>query len=522
MTDSVPPPSRGSAFKSPTTQNSHQKSYHPSPLVRAFEASGPGYSETPGAVEGTASTTSTTAPSTVWDELDDMKSRIHRLELTGKIPPTSAAAVSRMSDERPQTANTTATTISSSPKNAAAIRTTESQSPTYSQRDAHPLLVSALTKSKPLLKPEIWRALEAAAQDVIELSALMGQPGYSGPISSGASTIGTNGTITDRQLRRKADSVCRGLTELCLALGEDGAKVKLATMPPQTNTIARNEVPLTPTIGKTFGSTASQLRQSAVTDQEAPNANPSPRTLSKFEERRNNLLQGSAATSPRVTQTPPKPTSAPLAVPIIQPESNHVRRSSLMVSRSRRAGTEELDDERLAAHLRTRRAGTEEPDGGRKTSLLMRNRRGTVGEEDFEARFRAPSRAITEVHTTRAVGRDLSAQNLVLSTETSAPANSVIPRRRFASSSVQPSRVSAPVATPTSTSVRPTRRYADRSGSDYLMDGRSDRPVDERAPRQPMMGNSNVFVNRSSTLSTRRNRDSSILQAPVATTQNYH
>jgi hypothetical protein len=36
---------------------------------------------------------SQTAPSTVWDELDDLKSRIKKLELTGKIPPTSSAAL---------------------------------------------------------------------------------------------------------------------------------------------------------------------------------------------------------------------------------------------------------------------------------------------------------------------------------------------------------------------------------------------------------------------------------------------
>jgi len=72
--------------------------------------------ETPRAAEGTESTVSTTAPSTVWDELEDLKSRIHRLELTGKLPATSGAAMSHASNERPATATTTVTTMSSSPK----------------------------------------------------------------------------------------------------------------------------------------------------------------------------------------------------------------------------------------------------------------------------------------------------------------------------------------------------------------------------------------------------------------------
>lgn len=69
-------------------------------------------------VEGTESTMSTTAPSTVWDELDELKSRIRKLELTGKLPSSSAAAMS--TEERPQTATTTVTTMSSSPKHGKA------------------------------------------------------------------------------------------------------------------------------------------------------------------------------------------------------------------------------------------------------------------------------------------------------------------------------------------------------------------------------------------------------------------
>ncbi|KAF4974320.1 hypothetical protein FDECE_18676, partial [Fusarium decemcellulare] len=213
------PQARSSAYKS---GHGHNKTYNSSPLVRSFDFQRQPNQESGNGAEGTESTLSTTAPSTVWDELDDLKSRIHRLELTGKLPSTSGAAVSRLSDERPPTATTTVTTMSSSPKRVAnGNQNTDVASTTSSHRDSHPILQSALAKSKVLLDAEVFRALESAANDAMALSSMMGTPGQPGPISSGASTIGSGTTVTDRQLRRKADSVCRSLTELCLALGEE-------------------------------------------------------------------------------------------------------------------------------------------------------------------------------------------------------------------------------------------------------------------------------------------------------------
>ncbi|KAK2737967.1 hypothetical protein FQN57_007321 [Myotisia sp. PD_48] len=170
--------------------------------------------------DGTESTLSTTAPSTVWDELDDLKSRIRKLELTGKFPSSSAAAMSSISVERPRTATTTITTLSSSPKHNQKINSHihADPDPTLVPERLHPLLHTALAKNKPILNPEVFRTLEAAATEAIDLVAML-SPNAS-QLSGNMSVV--NGSVSsDRQLRRKADSLCRTLTELCVALSDD-------------------------------------------------------------------------------------------------------------------------------------------------------------------------------------------------------------------------------------------------------------------------------------------------------------
>ncbi|KAF5019362.1 hypothetical protein F66182_8630 [Fusarium sp. NRRL 66182] len=483
---------RSSAHK--FTGYSHNKTYNSSPLVRSFDFQHQSNLENGNGHEGTNSTLSTTAPSTVWDELDDLKSRIHRLELTGKLPSTSGAAVSRLSDERPPTATTTVTTMSSSPKrvekgtqNADVLNTASAH------RESHSILQSALAKSKVLLDAEVYQALESAANDAMALASMMGTPGQPGPISSGASTIGSGAAVTDRQLRRKAESVCRSLTELCLALGENVTQTRAPRQSVEAPATAptQSEAPTTPTINKTFTGFTSQRRQSnGNNEQNLAKASTSPRTMSKFEERRLSILNGSSLPTSRMPTTTP---STPL-----EPVSN--RRSSLMVSRSRRAGTEEPDDGRKSSLLlRTRRAGTEEPDEGRRTSLFVRSRRNTVGEEsEDESRFRTPSRVNTDLNTIRVVTQqDQTPQSQQTDT------TSAIPRRRFVSSNLGVSRL----ATPSVNTATPPRRYVERPTQQDHSNGVANKLAEERAQHYTSLGQT-TFINRSGSMIRRPNRES--------------
>ncbi|KAK1980470.1 hypothetical protein LZ30DRAFT_723101 [Colletotrichum cereale] len=511
---------RNSAYRQSNLSYGQTRTYSSSPLVPKSTESPrtEAQQDSNHGVEGTESTAtaSTNAPSTVWDELDDLKSRIHRLELTGKLPATSGAAMSRASDERPPTA--TNTTMSTSPK-----RTPGSNHPhqdavsiTSSQRETQqPILLSAVSKSKPFLSDEVARALEVAAKDALALANMMGTAGQPGPISSGASTIGMGTNLTDRQLRRKADSICRSLTELVLALSEEAAGNR--TIQVNVPTPKETTTPSTPTVTKTVIGGAVQRRHSITLEQQTlpkPNANAvtSPRALSKYEERRSTMLSSSSLPSPRYALPPG-------TIPSTPGDGNKAahRKSSLFIGRSRRAVTEEPEDGRRSSMLlRTRRAGTEEledsRESGRQTSLL-RSRRLNVEDEEDESRFRAPSRAATELTTpARAVSHTYHAQTT--SNEVSSPASSALPRRRFGVSSLT-SRLVAP-----STPSLATRRYLERTPEREQFSS-AEKPTEER-PQQAVAQprhfslNHTSLSNRASSISRRPNRDSTITNSSTA------
>jgi hypothetical protein len=411
--------------------------------------------ETNHGVEGTESSSSTAAPSTVWDELDDLKSRIHRLELTGKMPSTS---VSRSSEERPRTATTNATTVSASPKRGSGTGPAhaDGNSNGVVPREAQPLLLSALSKTRELVSPEVFTAIESAATDAMALSSMIGTVGQPGPISSGASTIGGyNGSVTDRQLRKKADSICRSLTELCLALADPAAQKKQ----PQPATAAPEpDLLLSPTsINATAGALTPERRPSAIADVMAK-ASTSPRAPTSLEQKRKTMLAGISLPTARYSTVP----STPLETP--------GRKSSLLLARIRRTATEEPEEipqtgRRSSLLLRSRRSGTEEPEEnreGRKTSLLLRTRK-TTNEEEDELRSRVPSRAITEVNSFRTVPRDLavSAGTAQPPAENHAVASPVLPRRRILPSAIA-TRLASAVPT-ASVPTTPARKYLDRS-----------------------------------------------------------
>ena len=168
---------------------------------------------------------STTAPSTVWDDLDELKSRVRQLEGGGKPPHISNAATSNGSGDRPRTATTSGTTISSSPRQnrKPSIMPAETFG-SSGCANVHPLLHSALFKAKGVLSPTIYRALESLGIDALELAAITGSNTKSSATpfaaASGAQDISIPSSFSDRHLRRKTDGLCRGLTDLCIALCE--------------------------------------------------------------------------------------------------------------------------------------------------------------------------------------------------------------------------------------------------------------------------------------------------------------
>ncbi|KAK7923326.1 hypothetical protein PG985_007397 [Apiospora marii] len=520
------------------------RTYNSSPLVPQKQEPQPGDIQT-------ESSTSTAAPSTVWDELDELKSRIHRLELTGKIPPTSGAAMSRTSDDRPPTATTNATTMSASPKrgSASGVQQNDASSTiSTSQREGHPLLQSALGKSKAFLNFDVYSALETAASDALLLSTMIGAAGQPGPISSGASNTGAGTAVTNRQLRRKADSICRSLTELCLALSEGQAPSKQQLQlqipqPPTTTPPAEPEPPSSPTIRFTgmsspsipkFTGVSAQRRPSGpIADRSPHSLVTSPRAMSRLEERRSTMLQASNVSSPsRYSSTNIPPT----------PNANEAsgRRTSLLIPRTRRAVTEEPEEQngRKSTLLRTRRAGTEEPEETpmRSTSLLRTRR--NVEYEDESPRMRAPSRAITEVAVSRGArdsregregreGREYRSSvplpsietnhnsNIPLaSTEISPLGTTPLPRKR-----TTPATLSSRLSQPSSASGLTTRRYynydrvtPDRETTNSL----SDKLAEDRGQRPFSLGSTISRIGRAGSLHTKgRSRDSMAANSPT-------
>ncbi|OJD17783.1 hypothetical protein AJ78_02135 [Emergomyces pasteurianus Ep9510] len=308
-------------------------------------------------LDGTESTLSTTAPSTVWDELDDLKSRIRKLELTGKLPPSSAAAMSSVSGERPRTATTTVTTLSSSPKHG---RKTTSPAPLEPESGAvvdqiHPLLHTALAKAKPRLCADVYRALEATATDALTLATILSS---NAPQHGSGNSVANGACISDRQVRRKADSLCRGLTELCLVLSEQREPTLKNRPGSRDATSSQNQIDavrdresITPTIG---------YRRSASHEPEEHHRVQTPTMRlaagSRLESRRASILSLNAgATSSRNT---PEHTNQPSTSSLSTPPSR-LNRSSMTLRSRRLQSEDDLDDKASVVSRPISRAMTE-------------------------------------------------------------------------------------------------------------------------------------------------------------------
>lgn len=246
--------------------------------------------------EGTESTVSTTAPSTMWEEIDDLRSRMRKIELTGQLPSSSNAAMSTSFVNRPTTASTTMTTISSSPNRRirASISPNELTITKIGATDLHPLLHSALAKAKPLVRSHLYRALEDTASDALTLAAMAGSSNALETTGAQPSTAGGAGGI-DRQIRKKADSMCRSLTELCIALSEHKSDTEDSTAKSQGD--SQDAVPLVQNHHQALRFQESRLPRST---NDEPELRASSRVMSRLEARRTSLLGSSnLASSPR-------------------------------------------------------------------------------------------------------------------------------------------------------------------------------------------------------------------------------
>lgn len=275
-----------------------------------------------------------------------------------------------------------------------------------SQRETQTNLRSILSKTKPFVNSDVYDAIEAAANDALSLSQLMGTAGQSGPISSGASTIGVGGpsTVTDRQLRKKADSICRSLTELCIALKEDEPeRLNTSHSRPQTRGTSRSgrddgPRPRSPAM-KIFNGTGPDEPFSSIESYDSPH-------VTRLDKRATFNFTGMGGMN---NEASPRYGSSVIGGG--DDDTMTGRKSSLVLARARRGVTEEPDDKgRKTTLLRTRRTASEEPEeqeSGRRSSVVFAPRRvTTIGrvsniDEEPQMQSRAPSRALTEVSNAR-------------------------------------------------------------------------------------------------------------------------
>lgn len=141
--------------------------------------------------------------SSMWDELESIKRRLRNLEMNHSSPSINGSIAP--GTERPHTRGTA--TSSSSPQRSSPFPSYAGTSLTSpSSPSTYPLLNAALTKLKSSQSStEITHAIEITAQEAISLNLLAQDPMQS---------------PSPRMIRRKVDGICRGLTEICLALAD--------------------------------------------------------------------------------------------------------------------------------------------------------------------------------------------------------------------------------------------------------------------------------------------------------------
>jgi hypothetical protein len=249
--------------------------------------------------DGSESHASTGPAVSVWDELDELKTRIRKIELGGKIPPTSGAIVSQASGDRPRTANTSATTVSSSPNQVRRSDPSPASSiiGTPSSTKIQAILRDALAKTKQYTTPSVYRTLEATATEALAMSELANNPPQ-GSLHASTSMLNGVGGGLDRQLRRKADNLCRSLTELCIAMCDSKS-----TLPSPASRLSAS-VSRRPSVQVNGESTP--VRETTEKEGGSFTGVSPSRALSRIEARRSSMLAASTSGSQRdSSQEPP-------------------------------------------------------------------------------------------------------------------------------------------------------------------------------------------------------------------------
>lgn len=272
--------------------------------------------------DGTESTISTNAPSMILEQLDDLNSRIKKLELNGKMPSTSSAAMSSILGERPATATTAMTTMSPSPKHGQ-VGSNSPEASTITgptNPNVRPLLYQALARCKDIVSVEAFRALEATASDAITLASMTSSADADQNIASSDDTLQRN----DQRLRHKANSMCRGLTELCIALSDvrNGTQISNAKSPPETiDTATAGQPSRVLTIEPSRSSRSASLERESRT---------SSRVMSRLEARRTSQVALNAQIGRRE--------SSPFEPPPLAQAATVSRASSVLLRRRNEEG----------------------------------------------------------------------------------------------------------------------------------------------------------------------------------------
>ncbi|KAB8343241.1 hypothetical protein FH972_022831 [Carpinus fangiana] len=314
------------------------------------------------------SVVSTTAPSTVWDELGELKTRIRNLELTGsrrRPPPVTTQSYTDY-NERPHT-GTTQTTDLTSPNPSHLIHISPKQNRQIQTEELHPLLREALGKARSRLEPNTYRFLESSVFDSLELASMArGLDAGVGDTMSVATGTTSGGGTAERRIRRKADNVCRSLTELCIALCEGKSPASNGQpVRPQS----RDQLPGRP--GSRDQLVMRPSSRDTLNERQAFVNGSSPLTLAELRRSRTERLDGAARPSPRLAS---------------RLESR--RSSAVDITESGAGSAYERQPVRRLSNVTASNAGD-----------------STV-DNDFT--LRGPTRAMTEIHTRERLSRQLS------------------------------------------------------------------------------------------------------------------